>query len=96
MALESTRFVPIGTIETSAPQAAILSSLNAMRPQWQIRLTHLDGDVLPTRRYRVDLHREIEDSLQDVGPIDVWLRVKSALMTAFPSDKPNPVTAIDP
>ena len=95
MASDNREFVPIGTIETNAPHAALLSSLNAMRPQWQIRLTQVTEDSL-THRYRVDLHRDKEESVQDAGPIDVWMRVKSALMSAFPADKPNSVTAIDP
>jgi len=30
------------------------------------------------------------------GVIGTWLRIKSALMASFPSDKPNAVSAFDP
>jgi hypothetical protein len=96
MAADGSHFVPIGVIETNAPHAALLSQLNAMRPQWQIRLTAVDSGDAERKRYSVELHRDVDQAMPETGSIDVWLRVKSALMTAFPADKANAVTAIDP
>ena len=96
MAADATDFVPIGTIETRASHALLLSALNAMRPPWQVRLTQIPSSPECNKRYSVELHREDDSADQTRGSIDVWPRVKGALMAAFPADKPNAVTAIDP
>jgi len=96
MSAEHPHFVPIGVIESSAPHAALVTQLNAMRPPWRIRLTPLAVGETARKRYRVELRRDENYLTHDTGSIDVWLRVKGALMTAFPADKPNAVTVIDP
>ena len=96
MAADAIDYVPIGTIETHAPHALLLTALNAMRPPWQVRLTQIPAGAECGKRYRVELHREEDYADQNRGSIDVWLRVKGTLTAAFPADKPNAVTAIDP
>ncbi len=84
-------YAPLGSIQSSAPVAALLATLQALRPQWHVRFVPVPTAGVP--RYRV----EVDDTLQptDVN-IDAWLHIKSALMAAYPADKPDAVTAIDP
>ena len=89
------RFVALGTIASSATPAALLHALRELRPQCEVRLQ-------PTTRaghYRVELRSDdgarVESSSRHAS-IEPWLRIKSALMAAFPADKPNAVTAWDP
>ena len=92
MTAHAAHYTPLGTIESRAPTAALLATLQALRPQWHIRLTPIaSADV---QRYRVEIERN-ERSI-DTTHIDTWLHIKSALMSRFPADKPNAVTAIDP
>ncbi len=95
MATERAEFVALGTIQTGAPQPALLASLDAIRQQCDVRFVELDAvasSYNELHRYRVDVKTENEIDRD----IDLWLRIKSALMSSFPADKPNAVTAIDP
>jgi len=89
-------FVALGTIASHAPPAALLAALRALRPAWEVRLDEIAQRDARGRHYRVAAR--VDDSAEPaVGPaIDVWLRIKSALIAAFPADKPNAVTALDP
>ena len=84
-------YTPLGSIESAAPAAALLATLQTLRPQWHIRL--VSEVTTGTPRYRVEVH---DAALPAEGSIDAWLHIKSVLMATYPADKPNAVTAIDP
>jgi hypothetical protein len=85
-------YTALGTIESSAPTAALMAVLRSLRPQWHIRLVPTDAMHAP--RYRVEI--ENDSDVFDASAIDTWLHIKSALMATFPADKPNSVIAVDP
>jgi len=86
-------FVALGTIASSAPETALLAALGALRPGNEVRLRALPESAAGISRYLVEVRQDRDDT---PGSIDVWLQLKSALMAAFPADKPNAVTASDP
>jgi len=90
---EQRRFVSLGTIASSAPEAALLAALRALRPGCEVQLRAMPESEVETRRYVVEVRQDHDDT---PGSIDVWLQLKSALMAAFPADKPDAVTAYDP
>lgn len=86
------RFVALGMIASQAPAAALLGALRALRPSWEVRLRRTNGGDARGTRYRVEATLDQHDAY---GSIDPWLCIKSALIAAFPEDKPNAVTAWD-
>lgn len=84
-------YTPLGSIESSAPVSVLLTTLQTLCPQWNIRLVPIDADGLAHYRVEIDNAAQPPD-----GTIDAWLHIKSALMARFPAGKPNAVTAIDP
>jgi hypothetical protein len=87
-------YVPLGIVASSAPSAALLASLRELRPQFDVRLKRISDERGIETLYRV----EVASAEQSAGTraIDTWLRVKSALIAAFPAGKPGAVKAIDP
>lgn len=85
------RYVTLGAITTSAPKAALLLALRGLRPQSSVRLRRGNTNAGETL-YRVELRA---DELRDAHTIDAWLRIKSALVAAFPADKPHAVKVIE-
>ena len=87
-------WTPLGRVETRAPAAALLRALRELRPQCTLRLqreTAAAGDVA---RYRIEI--AVDDAGAPSGAaVAPWLQVKSALLAAFPADKPNAVRALD-
>lgn len=88
-------YAALGVIASHAAPAAMLAALRSLRPQCETRLRKLK-----TAAARLGPHYLVEVKLDDSGreqpqSIDLWLRIKSALMAAFPADKPNAVTALD-
>jgi hypothetical protein len=90
---EQQRFAALGTIASSAPEAALLAALRALRPACEVQLRAASDAGAQTPRYILEVRARDEDA---PGSIDTWLQLKSALMAAFPADKPNAVTAWDP
>ena len=90
------QFVALGTIASRAPHAALLAALSALRPGFEVRLERLGGDGAQGDHYRVQARVDSPSEGAANGTIDLWLRIKSALVAAFPADKPNAVTAWDP
>ena len=90
------RYVALGMIQSRAPRVALLRALRELRPQWDVRLQ----PQAATGRYRVEVRADSADASppgsKGAASIDPWLRIKSALIAAFPADKPNAVTAWDP
>jgi hypothetical protein len=86
----SAHYTLLGSIESSAPTAALLATLQTLRPQWLIRLVLIESSATP--RYRV----EVGGAPAHDSEIDAWLHIKSALMATYPADKPHAVTATDP
>ena len=92
---QRSEYVALGVIASRAAPAAMLSALRSLRPQCETRLRKLKTDA-----GRLGPHYLLEvklDDSADVQPqsIDLWLRIKSALMAAFPADKPDAVTPLD-
>jgi len=87
-------YMPLGIVASSAPSAALLASLKELRPQFDVRLKRISDERGIETLYRV----EVASVGQSDGTrvIDTWLRVKSALIAAFPAGKPGAVKAIDP
>lgn len=88
------RKVPLGIVASSAPAAALLAALRDLRPQFDVRLLRISDASGIETLYRVEV--DAGEAIEPRRQIDVWLRIKSALMAAFPSGKPGAVTAIDP
>jgi hypothetical protein len=88
------RTVPLGIVASSAPAAALLAALRELRPQFDVRLLRISDASGIETLYRVEV--DVLEAIEPRREIDMWLRIKSALMAAFPSDKPGAVTAIDP
>jgi len=90
------RFVTLGMIQSRAPAAALLQALRELRPQWDVRLQPF-GTI---GRYRVKVRADGAETpppaSRGAASINPWLCIKSALIAAFPADKPNAVTAWDP
>jgi hypothetical protein len=89
------RRVALGIVGSSAPSSALLAALRELRPQFPVHLKRISDASGRETLYRVEVdvgHLPVEDSHE----IDLWLRIKSALLAAFPSGKPGAVTAIDP
>lgn len=90
------RYAALGTIASAAPRAALLAALRELRPELQVRLLPLQQAAQETC-YRVELRLDPgrpPAAARDV--VDPWLRIKSALVAAFPQDKPGAVRACDP
>jgi len=88
-------YVTLGTIITSAPHAALLLALRRLRPQCIVRMREHGNTPQGETQYRIELRNEA-NAAAETGLIDAWLRIKSALMAAFPADRPHAVRAIDP
>jgi hypothetical protein len=84
----------LGTIVSSAPQAALLEALRQLRPQFETKLEEIPGDFGPAKHYRVAI--EVTGDAPSPQQVSPWLSLKSALMARFPADKPGAVIAIDP
>ena len=91
-AQHAAHYIPLGSIESATPAAALIAALQALRPQWNLRLVAIESDDVP--RYRVEIEHDVVQI--EGGHIGAWLRIKGALMATFPADKPNAVMAIDP
>ena len=87
-------YVPLGIVASSAPSAALLASLRELRPQFDVRLKRISDERGIETLYRVEVASTVQSA--DTRVIDTWLRVKSALIAAFPAGKPGAVKAIDP
>jgi len=87
-------YVPLGIVASSAPSAALLASLRELRPQFDVRLKRISDERGIETLYRVEVASAEQSA--GTGAIDTWLRVKSALIAAFPAGKPGAVKAIDP
>jgi hypothetical protein len=87
-------YLPLGIVASSAPSAALLASLRELRPQFDVRLKRISDESGIETLYRVEVARVSPSS--NTGVIDTWLRIKSALIAAFPAGKPGTVKAIDP
>jgi len=88
------RFSSLGIIATSAPVEALLAALSELRPQFEVRLRRLSDAAGIETLYRVEIPEEKVPG--DRGAtIDPWLRIKSALLAAFPAGKAGAVKAID-
>ena len=86
--------LPLGIVASSAPAAALLAALRDLRPQYEVRLLRISDASGIETLYRVET--DVIEALEPRRQIDLWLRIKSALMAAFPAGKPGAVTAIDP
>ena len=87
-------YVPLGIVASSAPSAVLLASLKELRPQFEVRLKRISDEHGIETLYRVEVASTVQSA--DTRVIDTWLRVKSALIAAFPAGKPGAVKAIDP
>jgi hypothetical protein len=86
-------YVPLGIVASSAPTSTLLASLKEIRPQYNVRLKRISDTRGIETLYRVEVERA---SSAEEQSIDTWLRIKSALVAAFPAGKPGAVKAIDP
>ena len=84
----------LGIVASSAPAAALLAALRDLRPQYEVRLLRISDASGIETLYRVEA--DVIEALEPRRQIDLWLRIKSALIAAFPAAKPGAVTAIDP
>jgi hypothetical protein len=89
------RFEPLGIVATSASTDALLASLRALRPQFEVRLRRISDAAGIETLYRVEVAIESGPDA-DTSGISTWLDIKSALMAAFPAGKPGAVKVIDP
>ena len=87
-------FVALGIVVSSAPRVALLAALQQLRPQFEFQLQEIAGDANAGTHYRVEINLAAQADAPHA--IDLWLRIKSALMAEFPADKPGALTAIDP
>jgi hypothetical protein len=87
-------YVPLGIVASSSPSAVLISSLKEIRPQFDVRLKRISDERGIETLYRVEV--ALGEASTEAHSIDTWLRIKSALVTAFPAGKPGAVTAIDP
>jgi hypothetical protein len=87
------RWTPLGRVETAAPAAALLRALRELRPQFALRVQREAAAAGGSKRYRIEI--AVAESAEPRGAVPPWLRVKSALLAAFPADKPNAVRALD-
>jgi len=88
-------YLPLGIVASSAPAAALLASLKETRPQFDVRLKRISDERGIETLYRVEV-AVVGTSAHEAHSIDTWLRIKSALVSAFPAGKPGAVKAIDP
>jgi len=86
-------YVRIGRIATDAPEAALLRALQQLRPQCDARLTAVGREPDGATRYHIAI--PFDTTPAQGGMIDPWLRIKSALLAQFPTDKPHAVRALD-
>lgn len=84
-------FVALGIVSSQAPKPALMAALARLRPQCEVHLRRLPSISARRPRYRVEARLAADDAATGA-----WLSIKSALMAAFPADKPNAVTALDP
>jgi hypothetical protein len=70
----------------------LLSALRQLKPQLDTRLRVLERNP-DTQRYRVEV--DVRD-LERRHLIDVWLGIKGALTSAFPTGKPGAVQGLEP
>ena len=87
-------YVQLGIVASSAPTTTLLASLKEVRPQFDVRLKRISDTRGIETLYRVEVAASQAPSGQE--SIDTWLRIKSALVAAFPAGKPGAVKAIDP
>ena len=87
-------FVVLGIVVSSAPRVALLAALQQLRPEFEIHLEEIAGDMDAGAQYRVEI--DLAGNTNAPHTIDLWQRVKSALMAEFPADKPGAVVALDP
>ena len=87
------RWTLLGRVETAAPAAALLRALRELRPQWNLRVRR-EAAASAIARYRIEIAAD-EPLLPPDATVSPWLRVKSALIAAFPADKPNALRALD-
>ena len=87
-------YLRLGIVASSAPSTALLASLRELRPEFDVRLKRITDERGIETLYRVEVARGGMSS--DTNAIDTWLRIKSALIAAFPAGKPCAVKAIDP
>jgi len=92
--IDNRRFSSLGIIATSAPAEALLAALAELRPEFEVRLRRLSDAAGIETLYRVEIPAE-EMLDADDATIDPWLRIKSALLAAFPAGKAGAVKAID-
>jgi hypothetical protein len=64
-----------------------------LRPEFEIQLQEIAGGANPGVQYRVEI--DLAGNAEAPHTIDLWLRIKSALMAEFPADKPGAVVALD-
>ena len=86
--------VALGIVASSTPPAALLSVLRELRPEFDVRLQRLSDASGIETLYRVEV--ALRGPAEAGKDIDLWLRIKSVLVAAFPAGKPGAVTAIDP
>lgn len=87
------RYVAVGAIATRARPAALLAALHELRPQCEVRLLRFGAhEPASLPRYHVEVRPAGE--LAPAGSIALWLRIKSALMTAFPAGRRDAVVPI--
>jgi hypothetical protein len=87
-------FVALGIVVSSTPRVALLAVLQQLRPQFEIRLQETADDAGAGVRYRVEI--DLMGNTEAPHAIDLWQRIKCALMAEFPADKPGAVVALDP
>jgi hypothetical protein len=87
--------VSLGIVASSAPSSALLAALRELRPQFSVHLQRISDPSGRETLYRVQIDIE-RSSDQAHNEADMWMAIKSALLSAFPFGKPGAVTAIDP
>ena len=86
-------YAALGVIASRAPRAALLRALRELRPQFEVRLRRLEG-VRGGAHYLVEA-RLLAAERERPHSIDLWLRIKSALLAAFPAGSPGAVTPLE-
>jgi len=91
-AARATDFSVVGSIASTAPQAALLRALQRLRPQCTVRLRRGDRRAA-TPVYVVEIRNDA--SAMEGSAIDAWLRIKSALVAEFPAGTHHAVTPLE-
>ena len=87
--------VSLGIVGSSTPSSALLAALRELRPQLNVHLRRISDASGRETLYRVEVDLD-SSSTEGTHEIDLWLRIKSALLASFPIGKPGAVTASDP